>query len=441
MARATTIQPAADRARAAVYRKVSLRLLPLLFLCYMANYIDRTNVALAQVQLKADLGFSEAVYGLGVGLFFIGFILFEVPSNLLLSRIGVRRTLLRIMVCWGLVSTATMFVTTPAQFYAVRLLLGVAEAGFFPGMLLYFTYWFPSARRTAITSLFFLAIPVSVILSSPLSGWIMRSMDGVSGMHGWQWMFLIEGLPSVALGVAAYRLLDDGPASARWLSADEKALIEGDLRADQAAKAGRAHGSMRQALRDPRVYVLGLIGFGSYTLANAVSFWSPLIINASGVRNVLNIGLLAAAPPLFGAVVMLFYAAHSDRTLERRWHVAGAWLTAAGALVGLSLLNQHPVATVALLAVMSAGHYCGLSVYWSIPSIYLGSTSSAAGIALVTAIGSMGAALSPILLGWVRVQTGSLSLGLQMSAAIIAAAVVLLLVAIPARALREERAG
>ena len=437
---ATIVEPNATVASDAVYRRVAWRLMPFILLCYVANYVDRTNIGIAQIQLRTDLGFSEAVYGIGVGLFFVGFIVFEVPSNLLLDRIGARRTLLRIMVSWGAVSTLTMFVRTPWEFYAARVLLGMAEAGFFPGILLYLTYWFPSARRTRMTALFFVGLPLSGMIGAPLSGWIMHSFAGLGGLKSWQWLFLLEGVPSMVLGLAAMAMLKDRPADAPWLNSAEKALIAADLACEQAAKPPHTSvGDLVQSLKDPRIYVLGLVGCGTYTLANAVGFWSPLLINASGIKDILTIGLLGGIPPALGILAMLVVGWHSDKTLERRWHAACSEFVAAGALVGLSLTVGSPPVTVALIAIMTAAHYCGLTVFWSVPSVYLSEGVKAGGIAVVTAMGSCAAALTPALLGWLRVETGSLALGLQISAAIIACAGLLLLIGIPARTLREQR--
>ncbi|WP_158743504.1 MFS transporter [Acidisphaera sp. L21] len=435
---ATSVGALDSDSAGALYRKIAWRIMPLVLLCYVANYIDRTNIGIAQLSLRKDLGFSEQVYGIGVGLFFIGFILFEVPSNMLLDRIGARKTLLRIMVGWGVVSAATAFVRTPYEFYAARILLGMAEAGFFPGILLYLTYWFPSARRTRMTAMFFMGLPLSGIIGSPLSGWIMHSFPGVYGLREWQWLFLLEGVPSIVLGVAAFYVLQDRPADATWLSPAEKAIVAADIAAEQSAKGQGGHGSLLEAFRNPRVYVLGLVGCGTYTLANAVSFWSPLIISASGVKDVLNVGLLAGIAPLIGVIAMVIVGWHSDKTLERRWHAACSEFVAAAALVALSLTVGSPYLTVVLIAIMTAGHYCGLTVFWSIPSVYLSDRAKAGGIAITTAFGSTAAALTPAMLGWIRVETGSLSLGLQISAAIITMGGLVLLIGVPARVLRER---
>jgi D-galactonate transporter len=422
-----------------LYRKVAWRVMPLLLVCYVVSFIDRTNIGIAQVRLKADLGFSEGVYGLAVGLFFVGFILFEVPSNMLLARIGARKTLVRIMLSWGAVTMLTALATTPALFYGARFLLGVAEAGFFPGALFYLAQWFPSARRTRMTALFFLGVPVSGILGPPLSGWIMHSLGGTLGLKDWQWLFVLEGIPPVILGVLVFFLFQDKPSAAKWLSDTEKRAITADLEADQALKGGPAkHGSMLRALRDPRVYVLGLVSCGAYTLANAVSFWTPLIINSSGVGNVLDIGLLAAIPPVLGMVVMQLVGRHSDRTLERRWHAAGAEFFAAACLIGLSFATGNPYLVIVFLALMTAAHYSGLTVFYSIPSIYLSGPGSASGIAMVTTMGSFAAATSPAMLGWIKTTTGSLDLGLQISAGVVVLGGVILLLGIPAKALRER---
>jgi len=432
----------ADVHRDVLYRKVAWRVMPLLLACYVVSFVDRTNIGVAQARMHQELGFDTRVYGIAVGLFFVGFILFEVPSNILLARIGARKTMLRIMLIWGTVIVLTMFATTPPLFYCARFLLGAAEAGFFPGALFYLAQWFPSARRTRMTALFFLGVPLAGIVGPPMSGGIMDGLGGVLGLADWQWLFLVEGVLPILLGLLVFLRFQDSPEQAGWLSPEEKATIAGDLARDQAAKAGEgghAPGGLLRALRDPRVYILGLCACGAYTLANAVSFWTPIIIHSAGVQNVLNLGLLTAIPPLVGIVVMVVVGWHSDRKLERRWHASTSWFLAAGCLVALSLTAGSQYLVIALLAVLTAAHYSGLTVFYSIPSIYLSERSAAGGIAAVTTMGSFAAALSPTMLGWLHTTTGSLGLGLQISAGMAVLAGVILLVGVPARLLAEHR--
>ncbi|MBN6038096.1 MFS transporter [Amycolatopsis sp. 195334CR] len=417
--------------------------MPLLVICYVVSFIDRTNIGIAQQGLKRDLGFGPAVYGLGVTLFFVGFILFEVPSNALLARIGARKTLVRIMASWGLVTVATMFVRDEFTFYLARFLLGVTEAGFFPGALYLLSRWFPSARRTRMTAVFFIGVPVSGVLGSLVSGWIMHTFGGVAGLADWQWLFLLEGVPPILLAVLVLFFLADEPEQAKWLTPAQKAAVRADLEADRRRKGdvaeGEAHGGLLLALRDTKVWILGLCACGAYTLANAVSYWTPRIIADAGVGDVLNLGLFSAIPPLLGIVVMLVVGRHSDRTLERRWHAATSWIVAAFAMLALSVSGGNVVVVILLLAIMAAAHYSGLTVFYSIPSIYLSDRAAATGIAVVTSMGSFAAAASPSLLGFIQSATGSLSLGLQISAGIVLLAVVLLLTGVKAADLKEDR--
>ncbi|WP_290055503.1 MFS transporter [Amycolatopsis solani] len=429
-----------DAERASTYRTIALRVMPLLVVCYVVSFIDRTNIGIAQQGLKRDLGFGSAVYGLGVTLFFVGFILFEVPSNALLARIGARKTLVRIMATWGVVTIATMFVQDELTFYLARFLLGVAEAGFFPGALYLLSRWFPSARRTRMTAIFFIGVPVSGVLGSLVSGWIMHALGGVAGLADWQWLFLVEGIPPILLAVAVAFFLADGPERAKWLTPAQKALVASDLAAERTAKGDSAahRGGMLSALRDPKVWILGLCACGAYTLANAVSFWTPRIIAEAGVGDVLNLGFFSAIPPLLGIAVMLLVGRHSDRTLERRWHAAVSWLVAAAAMLALAFSGGSVLVVVVLLAVMAAAHYSGLTVFYSIPSIYLSDRAAATGIAVVTSMGSFAAAASPSLLGFIQSATGSLSLGLVISAGIVLLAVGVLLAGVKAADLKEK---
>jgi sugar phosphate permease len=436
-------EPDADTVdRESTYRAIALRVMPLLVICYVVSFVDRTNIGIAQQGLERDLGFGPAVYGLGVTLFFVGFILFEVPSNALMARIGARRTLVRIMITWGLVTIATMFVRDEFSFYAARFLLGIAEAGFFPGALFYLYRWFPSARRTRMTAVFFIGVPVSGVVGSIVSGAIMHAFAGVAGLADWQWLFLIEGIPPILLAVLVAFLLVDEPEQAKWLSPAQKAAVRADLDADSRSKGAvgktSTHGGLLLALRDPKVWILGLCACGAYTLANAVSYWTPRIIADAGVADVLDLGLFSALPPLLGIVVMLVVGRHSDRTLERRWHAATSWIVAALAMLAISVSGANVVVVIVLLAIMAAAHYSGLTVFYSIPSIYLSDRTAATGIAVVTSMGSFAAAASPSLLGFIQAATGSLSLGLQISAAIVLLAVVVLLVGVKAGDLKEK---
>jgi len=427
--------------RTATYRTIGLRVMPLLVICYIVSFIDRTNIGIAQQGLKRDLGFGPAVYGLGVTLFFVGFILFEVPSNALLARIGSRKTLVRIMASWGVVTIATMFVQDEFTFYLARFLLGVAEAGFFPGALYFLSRWFPSARRTRMTAVFFVGVPVSGVLGSLVSGGIMHAFGGVAGLADWQWLFLVEGTPPILLAIVVLFWLVDEPERATWLTPAQKAAVRADLEADQRRKGEHAahRGGLLLALRDGKVWILGLCACGAYTLANAVSFWTPRIIAEAGVGNVLDLGLFSALPPLAGIVVMLLVGRHSDRTLERRWHTATPWTLAALAMVALSFTGANVPVVVALLAIMAAAHYSGLTVFYSIPSIYLTDRAAATGIAVVTSMGSFAAAASPSLLGFIQASTGSLALGLRISAGIVVVAVGVLLLGIHTSDLAEKR--
>lgn len=434
-------EPAVDRT--ATYRLIALRLMPLLVICYIVSFVDRTNIGIAQEGLKRDLGFGPAVYGFGVTLFFVGFILFEVPSNALLARTGARRTLVRIMGSWGVVTIATMFVRDEITFYLARFLLGVAEAGFFPGALYFLARWFPSARRTRMTAVFFMGVPVSGVLGSLVSGSIMHTFGGVAGLADWQWLFLVEGIPPIVLAFLVLVWLVDEPEQAKWLTPAQKAAVRADLEADQGRKSGEAidgrHRGLLTALRDGKVWILGLCACGAYTLANAVSFWTPRIIADAGVGDVLNLGLFSALPPLLGIVVMVVVGRHSDRTLERRWHAAASWIVAVLAMVALSLTHDSVVLVVVLLAILAAAHYSGLTVFYSIPSIYLSDRTAATGIAIVTSMGSFAAAASPSLLGFIQASTGSLSLGLQISGGIVVLAIALLLLGVKTSDLREKR--
>ncbi len=435
----TSLPPASPELIEQTYRKVLWRLLPFLMLCYVFNFIERTNIGIAKLQFMEDLALPETVYGLAVSIFFIGYVLFEVPSNLMLNRVGARATLLRIMVLWGLVSVGMMFVTGPVSLYIMRFLLGAAEAGFVPGVFLYLTYWFPANRRARITSTFYLALPLSVLIGSPLAGWIMKTFDGDAGLHGWQWLFMLEGIPSVLLGIAAWFYLQDQPERAHWLSTEEKNVIGATLASEEKRKGDGHAGGLKQVLGDPRLYLLGLVSFASYAVSNMNNYWAPTLIRNSGVEDVFLVGLLGALPPILGAIVMVLNSRHSDRTLERRWHAALPLMLAGIAIGLLPTFKDDTVMSIFLIGLLAGGHYATLAVFWTIPSDYLPKTAAAAGIAFVSTIGALGAFVAPNVLTWAEKLTGSSSMGFYMTSAFVIFGSITLLIAMPAQLLAARK--
>ncbi|MEO8805871.1 MAG: MFS transporter [Burkholderiaceae bacterium] len=391
----------------AVYSKVSWRIMPLLIVCYIIAFLDRINIGYAQLQMKQTLAFSDAVYGLGAGIFFIGYFLFEVPSNLMLEKIGVRKTLLRIMSCWGVVATAMLFVTTPTMFYVLRFLLGAFEAGFFPGIVLYLTFWYPPARRGQMIAIFMTATTVASVIAGPLCGAILKYLDGVNGWHGWQWLFLVQGLPASVLGIVAYFYLQDKVEDAHWLSTAEKQTLRDHLDRDKGLVEGAAHRSFWQLLRDPKVYLLSLVYFLLLGATYTMIFWLPTLIKGWGVSDLLLIGIYAALPNLVGVFGMVLIGRSSDRHKERRWHFGACVLIAA---VGLGLTTVTQGALVPSLAALSfavIGIVSATPLFFTITSEYLSKEAAAGGIALISSLGNLGAAVSPAVTGAINAATGS----------------------------------
>jgi D-galactonate transporter len=421
----------------AVFRKISWRVMPLVLIAYVFAFLDRINIGYAQLQMKQDLAFSDAVYGLGAGVFFVTYLLFEVPSNLLLEKIGARLTFLRIMVLWGLASAATAFVTAPWQFYAIRLLLGMFEAGFFPGIILYLTYWYPSQRRGRVTGLFLFGMPITGVLGGPLSGTIMSGMEGLGGMHGWQWLFLVEGLPTVLLGFVLYRMLPNGPARAPWLNDAEKVLVQSILDADHLGepKAGH-HGRLAAALADPKTYVLAFVYFCCACAVYTLTFWLPTMIKGLGIAPIATIGWYTAVPYIFGALGVLIISRSSDRFKERRWHVGGTLVFGAVALASTSFLGAAVIPVMVLLCVASFFIFGGGSLFWSIPPTYLGRDAAAAGIAVISSLGILGGFASPTLIGWIKGSTGSIQMGLLGLIALVIGGGLTILLGLPKGAVR-----
>ncbi|WP_423381386.1 MFS transporter [Burkholderia sp. LMG 32019] len=415
---------------ALLFRKIAWRIVPFLFLCYVVSFLDRINIGFAQLQMKHDLGFSDAMYGLGAAVFYVGYVFCEVPSNLLLARFGARRTFTRIMLLWGIASTGMMFVSQPSHFYVLRFLLGVFEAGFFPGIVLYLTYWFPANRRAAAISVFFAGVAVAGVLGGLMSGWIMRDMSGVLGLHGWQWMFAIEGAPAILLAFVAFTRLVDRPQDAAWLASDEKARVAA-LCAD-----GRSHGnahdtrSLRAALANPRVYLFAFIYFSLTCASLTLNFWMPLMIRDFGVTDVVAVSLYTVVPNAVGAVGLILIARRSDRTGERRKHFACCTIGGGLALAALTLHLHSFAAMLACLSIAATLIFAALPIFWAVPTRYLSGNAAAAGIALISSIGITSGIVSPWVIGMIRTRTGSMDLAVYLLAALLVASGVALMLGV-----------
>ncbi len=388
-----------------VYRKVAWRLVPFLCICYLAAYLDRVNVGFAKLQMLSDLSFSNTVYGLGAGIFFVGYVIFEVPSNILMHKVGAKLWIARIMISWGIIGALMAFVTTPTQFYILRFLLGVAEAGFIPGVLLYLTYWFPAAWRGRIIALFLAAIPMSNIIGGPLSGWILATMDGSHGLRGWQWLFIVETIPSVLLGFAVLAFLANRVTDAKWLSDDEKEQIKRDLDAEATQTGG--HTSAMDALKSARVWLLGVAYFCVASSIYITSFWMPTLIKQLGISNPLQIGWMTTIPYAVAIIAMIVVNISADQRAERRWHTA---LPCFAAALGLAISGTPDLGMgIAMLGLIlaAAGASTSQASFWSLPPMFLTGAAAAAGIALVNSLGNIAGMASTALVGWMTDLTGS----------------------------------
>ena len=409
----------------ATYLKVTWRLIPLLLLCYIVAYLDRVNVGFAKLQMAGELGFSDAVYGLGAGMFFIGYFFFEVPSNIILHRVGARVWIARIMVTWGIVSGGMMFIQTETQFYVMRFLLGLAEAGFFPGIILYLTYWYPSHRRARIVSMFMTGIPLAGVIGGPLSGWIMKSWDQVNGLHGWQWMFLLEAIPSVIIGVVVYFYLDDRITSAKWLKDEERDILQKRIEEEESDKE---HVPMMQVFKSGRMWTMSAIYFTMAMSLYGVSFWLPTIIKGMGVTDNLEIGMLSSLPWIAAVFSMLLFARSADKMRERRWHVVIPMLMGSTGLILSVLLSGNHYLSFAALILACMGIVSAIPLFWSLPTAFLVGAGAAAGIAAINSIANLAGFLAPYLVGWLKQLTSSTDSGMYMLAValVIGAAITLM---------------
>jgi ACS family tartrate transporter-like MFS transporter len=408
-----------------VLRKITWRIVPFVMLLYFIAFIDRVNIGFAALTMNKDLGFSPTVFGFGAGIFFLGYFLFEVPSNLVLDKVGARIWIARVMITWGLISGAMAFVQGAASFYALRFLLGAAEAGFFPGIILYLSYWFPARQRAAVTAVFMAAAPLSTVLGSPVSGALLE-MHGILGLSGWQWMFVIEAVPAVILGVVVLFYMTDRPAQARWLNDDERRWLVSTMDAEAAQNAGTASHSVWRGLADVRVIALSLVYFGTSAGLYTLGIWAPQIIKEFGLSS-LQVGFLNALPGVVAVFAMVLWARHSDRSGERTWHVVGACLLASLGLV-LAGFAGSVTAVLLTLTLVNVGISAAKPPLWSMPTLFLSGSAAAAGIATINSIGNLGGFVGPAMIGWIKDLTGSFQGGLFFVGGLLVLSAVLTLV-------------
>ena len=415
---------------ALVFGKLTWRVLPILFICYFVAYLDRVNVSFAKLQMLGDLHLSDAAYGVGAGTFFLGYCLFELPSNMILHRVGARIWIARIMLTWGVLSIAMAWVQGETSFYVLRFLLGMAEAGFYPGVLLYLSQWFPASRRGRITALFMIGNPMSGIIGGPLSGFIMQALGGAGGFASWQWLFIAEGVPALLMAVVVFLRLNDRVEDARWLLPDELSVVQGALAREAKAKT---HQTFRSAFT-PRVWLLCLVYFGISIGSNTLGFWQPTIIkNSFAGSTPLTIGLLSSIPYMAALVAVLLAGRSADHFRERRWHVIVPMLCAALGLLLCVPFKADVVPAMVALCLAAAGIVTTITMFWALPTAFLGGAAAAAGIALINSVGNLGGFVSPTVIGWLTARTQSLDAGLYATSAWLLMTAMLVLVFVPGR--------
>lgn len=397
---------------ASVFRKISFRLIPFLALLYFVAFLDRVNVGFAALEMNKDLGFSATVYGMGAGIFFIGYFIFEIPSNIILEKVGARRWIARIMVTWGIISGSMAFVQGETSFYILRFLLGVAEAGFFPGIILYLTYWYPQRYKARIVGAFMMAVPLSSVIGGPVSTALL-GIEGF-GLEGWHWLFILEAIPAVVLGGVVWFYLDDGPMHAKWLSEDERSQIVDLLNHENRQKEGVHHLTLQATLLNPRVWILGVMYFGLMIGMYGFTLWAPQMIKSFENSSNFMTGLLTAIPSMCAAVAMYFWGLHSDRTCERRWHVFLPLLVGGMGLTSSAFLTASPSLAMVALTIGAIGIYSALPGFWTFPTSMLSGAAAAGGIALVNSIGNLAGYFGPFAIGYMKDRTGSYQFGLIM---------------------------
>jgi len=417
-----------DEAR--IVSKIAWRVMPLIMVCYLFAFFDRINISFAKFSLQTDLGLSDTAYGLGAGLFVVGYVLFEVPSNLMLYKVGARRWVARIMVSWGIATALMAFVQTEWQFYGLRFLIGAMEAGFAPGVLYYLTIWFPAAYRGRMTSMLFLASAFAGLLGAPASGLVLSHMDGVLAMRGWHWLFLVGGLPCVVLGYIVFKVLKDRIEDARWLAPEERALLSANIARQNRDIAGH---SLIGALKTPGFLMLGLIYFLIQVSSYGLNFWAPHMIRTSGITNPTTIGLLTAVPYLCGAITMVVVGRVSDRTGERRKFVIGLMLLASVGFFSAGIFDKQTAMLVLALSMMGAGVVAAIPAFWALPPKLVAGAGAAAGIALINTLGQLGGIVSPVVVGRIKDMAGSTTPALYLIGSLGLVCVAILTFAMPAQ--------
>lgn len=413
---------------AQTYRKVDNRLIPFLFLCYILAYLDRVNVGFAKLQMLKDLSLSDAAFATGAGIFFIGYFFFEVPSNMLLNKYGARMWITRIMISWGIISSCMIFVKGEWSFYIMRFLLGIAEAGFFPGVIFYLTLWYPSRLRSTRTAWFVAAIAVSGVLGNPISGLIMDAFSGTLGLTGWQWLFLAEGVPSVLVGLSVMLYLDSSIEEAKWLTSDEKALLAANIAAEDRHKTEHR---LSDAFKSGKVWVLCAVYFTLMIGLYGIAFWLPTLVKALGIKGYLGVGLITAIPYGVAVVGMIFLSNHSDKTGERRLHYVFNVTAGAAGLVLSGIFASNPILSILFLSISTLGVIGSMPLFWPIPSAFLAGTAAAAGIGIVNSVGNLGGYFGPNIPIWAKRFSSDPSAALYIIAAILMVGAVLIFFLIP----------